>query len=112
MEMIADSHLKDFGLKLEDVKAVALRNLKNKLNQNCKIGTMDLSAMNPQIKPFFKVEMDANYNPSIMLIDEFWEQAAKPAAKTDLIAVSIPAKNLLFFSDLKLREATTIWNSI
>jgi hypothetical protein len=66
---------------------------------------MDLSDQNPQIKPFYRVEMDNNFNPSMMLLDEFWETTAKQIVKSDTIAVSIPAKNILFFSDMKLMES-------
>lgn len=104
-EMLSQSHLKDFGLSIEDVRQVAIRNLINKVNSNCKIGVMDLSDQNPAIKPFYRVEMDNNFNPSIMLLDEFWESTAQNIVKSDTIAVSIPAKNLLFFSDMKLMES-------
>jgi uncharacterized protein YtpQ (UPF0354 family) len=104
-EMISQKHLNDFGLTIQDVKQVALRNLTNKVNLNCKVGVMDLSDQNPQIKPFYRVEMDNNFNPSMMLLDEFWETTAKQIVKSDTIAVSIPAKNILFFSDMKLMES-------
>ncbi len=104
-EMLSQSHLKDFGLTMDDIRQVALRNLVNKVNANCKIGVMDLSDQNPAIKPFYSVEMDNNFNPSMMLLEEFWEKTAKDIVKSDTIAVSIPAKNLLFFSDMKLMES-------
>lgn len=104
-EMLSQSHLQSFGLTIEDVRNVAIRNLINKVNANCKIGIMDFSDQNPAIKPFFKVDMDNNFNPSMMLLDEFWESTAKKIVKSDTIAVSIPAKNLLFFSDMKLMES-------
>lgn len=56
-------------------------------------------------KTFYKLEMDANYPPSMMLVDELWDNTAKEIVKSDTIAVSIPAKNLLFFSDMKLMES-------
>jgi uncharacterized protein YtpQ (UPF0354 family) len=104
-EMISQKHLNDFGLTIQDVKQVALRNLTNKVNSNCKVGVMDLSDQNPKIKPFYRIEMDNNFNPSMMLLDEFWETTAKQIVKSDTIAVSIPAKNILFFSDMKLMES-------
>lgn len=104
-ELVTQSRLQKFGLSPADVKQVAVRNLINKVNANCKIGVMDLSARNPACKPFYRVEVDSNFNPSVMLLDEFWETTAKSIAKSDTIAVSIPAKNLLFFSDLKLMES-------
>jgi uncharacterized protein YtpQ (UPF0354 family) len=104
-EMLSTSHLKDFALTLEDVRKVATRNLIKKVNTNCKVGVMDLSAQNPQIKPFYRVEMDNNLNPSMMLLDEFWDTTAKDIAKSDTIAVSIPAKNIILFSDMKLMES-------
>ena len=104
-EMLSQSHLRDFSLTIDDVRKVALRNLINKVNSNCKVAIMDLSAQNPAVKPFYRVEMDNNFNPSMMLLDEFWESTAKKIVNSDTIAVSIPAKNLLFFSDMKLMES-------
>jgi uncharacterized protein YtpQ (UPF0354 family) len=104
-EMISQKHLTEFGLTIEDVKKVAMRNLVNKVNANCKIKVMDFSDQNPQIKPFYSIHMDNNFNPSMMLIDEFWETNAKEIVKSDTIAVSIPAKNIIFFSDMKLMES-------
>lgn len=104
-EMISKKHLADFGLTLDDVKKVATRNLVNKVNANCKIQVMDFSAQNPQIKPFYSIQMDNNFNPSMMLLDEFWETNAKAIVKSDTIAVSIPAKNIIFFSDMKVMES-------
>lgn len=104
-EMLSESHLKNFGLTQEDIRQVAKRNLINKLNEDCSIGTIDLADVSPEAKPFYKVDMDANFNPSIMLLDEFWDKMAEDIVPTDTIAVSIPAKNLLFFSDMKIMES-------
>ena len=104
-EMISQKHLIDFGLTVQDVKQVAIRNLINKANSNCKIKVMDLSGQDSRIKPFYRIEMDNNFNPSMMLLDEFWDTTAKEIVKSDTIAVSVPAKNILFFSDMKLMES-------
>ncbi|MBB6005210.1 DUF1444 family protein [Arcicella rosea] len=104
-EMLSQSHLLNFGLTIEDIQQAAMRNLIKKVNENCQIGVIDLSEQNPEIKPFYQIEMDADFNPSMMLLDQFWETTAKDILKSDTIAVSIPAKNLLFFSDMKLMES-------
>lgn len=104
-EMLSQSHLLNFGLTIEDIRVVAMRNLIKKVNENCQISVLDLSEQNPAIKPFYQIEMDADFNPSMMLLDQFWETTAKDIVKSDTIAVSIPAKNLLFFSDMKLMES-------
>ena len=104
-EMISEAHLKQFGLDKEVVDNTALRNLTDKFNQRNGISVQDFSQQSPQAKPFYKLEMDANYPPSMMLIDEFWDNTAKEIVKSDRIAVSIPAKNLLFFSDFRLMES-------
>jgi uncharacterized protein YtpQ (UPF0354 family) len=104
-EMLSTSHLKNFGLKIDDVRQVAMRNIINKVNENCKIGPMDFSSQIPDAKPFYRIEMDNNFNPSMMLLDEFWDTNAKQILNSDTIAVSIPAKNILFFSDLKVMES-------
>ncbi|MTH17336.1 DUF1444 family protein [Flavobacterium sp. LC2016-01] len=104
-EMLSQSHLENFGLSIEDIRQVAQRNFINKVNADCKIGIMDFSEQNPLAKPFYKVDIDANFNPSLMLLDEFWETTAKEVTNAEIIAVTIPAKNLLFFSDIKLMES-------
>jgi hypothetical protein len=40
-----------------------------------------------------------------MLLDDFWDRTAKEITKSDLIAVSIPATNIIFMSDFKLMES-------
>ena len=104
-EMISQSHLKQFGLDKEIVDNTAIRNLVDKFNQKNGISVQDFSEQNPQSKPFFKLEMDANYPPSMMLVEDFWDNTAKEIVKSNRIAVSIPAKNLLFFSDYRLMES-------
>jgi len=98
IEMVAQSHLKNSGLSHRDIKLVAERNIRLKINQNCQVSRLDLSGQIPEAKPFFQVEMDSSYNPSVMIVNEFWSQAEKIAGSS-LLAVSIPAKNLLFFSN-------------
>ena len=105
LERISERHLKQFNLDVEMVHNTAMRNLVDKVNENCKIGIQDYSATNPQIKPFYSVEFDSNYNPSMMLLSDFWETMAKEVTKSDMIAVSIPANNILFFSDFHLVES-------
>jgi len=104
-EMLTTKHLINFGLTIEDVRQVATRNLVNKVNTKCQVGVMDLSDSSPKAKPFFRLDMDNNFNPSMMLLDEFWDESAKEMVKSDTIAVSIPAKNILLFSDMKLMES-------
>jgi len=104
-EMISESHLKQLGLDEEIVENTAIRNLIEKFNERNDISIQDFRDQSPQSKPFFKIEMDANYPPSMMLIDDFWDNTAKDIVKSDRIAVSIPAKNLLFFSDYRLMES-------
>lgn len=104
-EMISQNHLRDLNLTADDIHAVAIRNMVNKINAGCKIGKEDYSNVQPAIKPFYSIHTDENLNPSIMLIDEFWEQAAKQFVTSDTIAVTIPAKNTIYFSDMKVMES-------
>ena len=104
-EMISESHLKQFGLDREIVDNTAMRNLVDKFNERNGISVQDFSQQLPQCRPFFKLEMDANYPPSMMLVDQFWDITAKQVVNSDRIAVSIPAKNLLFFSDFRNMES-------
>jgi uncharacterized protein YtpQ (UPF0354 family) len=105
LERISKSHLKQFNLDAEVIHNTAMRNLVDKVNENCKIKIHDYSSSNPEIKPFFEIEFDRNYNPSIMLLDDFWDTTAKEVTKSDLVAVSIPATNIIFMSDFKLMES-------
>ncbi|GEM_PF-2084891 len=104
-EMLSESHLKQFNLERDMVERTAMRNLVDKFNERNGIMVQDFSKQIPDSKPFYKIDMDANYPPSMMLVDEFWETTAKSVVKSDLIAVSIPAKNLLFFSDFRTIES-------
>lgn len=105
LERISQSRLKQYNLDTDIVLNTAIRNLVDKINENLKIRIHDYSSSNPEIKPFYGIEFDSNYNPSIMLIDEFWDTTAKEITKSDLIAVSVPATNIIFMSDFKLMES-------
>ena len=105
LERICESHLKQFNLDADTIHKTAMRNLIDKVNGNTQIKVYDYSKTRPEIKPFYGVEFDSNYNPSIMMLDEFWDTTAKEVCKSDLIAVSIPANNIIFFSDFKLMES-------
>ena len=102
--MISQKHLNDFGIPFAEIKKSAFRNLSTIFNKGCKLLTVDLSEMNPRCKPFYSAQMDRNFNPSLMLIDEVWDNVAK-ILKSDLIAVSIPSKDSICFSDMKLMES-------
>lgn len=100
-ELISENHLKKFNLTKQDVKDVAFRNLINQINENIKIKVEDHRDKNPEMRPFLSVEFNSNLNPSIMLLEEFWETNAKEITKSDIIAVSMPAKNLFYFTTLE-----------
>lgn len=100
-ELISENHLKQFHLTKDDVKSVAFRNLINQINSNIKIKVEDHTAKNPDMRPFLSVEFNTNLNPSIMLLDEFWETKAKEITKSDILAVAMPAKNLFYFTTLE-----------
>jgi uncharacterized protein YtpQ (UPF0354 family) len=100
-ELISENHLKQFNLTKDDVKNVAYRNLINQINGNINIKVEDYRDKNPEMRPFFSVEFNSNLNPSIMLLDEFWETNAKEITKSDILAVSMPAKNLFYFTTLE-----------
>lgn len=104
-EMIQQSFLTKTGLTVEDLKQVAIRNLVNKLNVDCKIITEDLSEKIPNAKPFYRVQSNPNFTSAILLVDNFWETTAKEVVKSDIIAISIPAKNILCFSDMRIMES-------
>lgn len=104
-ELMSQSHLQNFGLGVQELRQVSIRNLIKRVNENCKIVEVDMSEQYPQSKPFYRVDMDVNFNPSMMLLDEFWESTVRSVIETDTIAVSIPAKNLLLFSDMKVMES-------
>jgi len=104
-EMIQQDFLAKTNLKIEDLKAAAMRNLVNKVNQNCKVGLEDFSEGIPGAKPFYSVQFDVDLNTSIFLLDDFWENNAKEIVNSDRIAVSMPAKNIIYFSDMRLMES-------
>ncbi len=104
-EMVQYELLEKTNLTIEDLKATALRNLTNKVNFSCKVGVEDFSEGIPQAKPFYSVQFDNDLNASIFLLDNFWDTQAQEIAKSDRIAVTLPAKNLIYFSDMRLMES-------
>jgi uncharacterized protein YtpQ (UPF0354 family) len=104
-EMVKQELLETTNLTLDDLRKAAMRNLVNKVNASCKIKVEDFSSAIPQAKPFYGVQFDNDLNASILLSDEFWDTNAKEIVKSDRIAVSVPAKNLIYFSDMRLMES-------
>jgi uncharacterized protein YtpQ (UPF0354 family) len=103
-EYISKKHLERFLLTHEELKVISLRNLITKIGSTVNIGKLDFSDRNPNFKPFFRAIADKSLEPSLMLIDEFWKQAEQIVNST-LVAISLPAKNILLFSDMKLMES-------
>jgi uncharacterized protein YtpQ (UPF0354 family) len=104
-EMVKYDLLEKTNLTIEELKSAAIRNLVNKINIDCKIGIEDFSENIKDAKPFYSIHFDNNLNSMIFLIDEFWETTAKEIVKSDRIAVTMPAKNLIYFSDMRLMES-------
>jgi uncharacterized protein YtpQ (UPF0354 family) len=104
-EMVQNDILQKTNITFDDLKAAAIRNLINKINTSCKVGVEDLSQNIPEAKPFYSVQFDNDLNSSIFLLDNFWETTAKEITKSDRVAVSMPAKNLIYFSDMRLMES-------
>jgi uncharacterized protein YtpQ (UPF0354 family) len=104
-EMVQYELLEKTNLTVDDLKATAIRNLINKINVNCKVGVEDFSENIPDAKPFYSIQFDNDLNAMMFLVDDFWETTAKEVTKSDRVAVSIPAKNLIYFSDLRLMES-------
>jgi uncharacterized protein YtpQ (UPF0354 family) len=110
--MLSESNLKGFGLTIDDVRQLAMRNLIDKVNANCKVIVKGISRQTPKIKPFYGVEMSNNFNPSMMLLDEFWDITVKDILRSEIIAVSIPARNIISFSDMKVIESFRSMQSV
>ena len=107
-EMVSEKLLEQTKLTAEQIEEVAMRNLLDKFNGNCKFAVMDLKAMkiSEQAKPFYALDFDINFNPSAMLIDEFWEhEIVKQYVNSNRMAVSIPSKSDIFFSDMRIMES-------
>lgn len=104
-EMAQMGLLENTNLTIEDLKAAAIRNLTNKISLNCRVGVEDFSENFPDTKPFYSVQFDNDLNATMFLVDNFWETTAKEITKSDRIAVSMPAKNLIYFSDMRLMES-------
>ena len=104
-EMVQHDLLEKTSLTIEELKNTAIRNLTKKINESCKVGVEDFSENIPDAKPFYSVQFDNDLNASILLLDDFWETNAKDITKSNRIAVTIPAKNLIYFSDMRLMES-------
>jgi len=99
-EIINENHCERFRLDKEELFSIAKRNLLNKTSGNIDIEQVDFSENIEGAQPFYRARLDNNLDTSLMLVDEFWEHVSK-MLKTDLIAVNLPAKNLLYFASLE-----------
>lgn len=99
-EIINENHCERFHLNEEELFNIAKRNLLNKTSGNIDIEQVDFSENLEGAQPFYRARLDNNLDTSLMLVDEFWEHVSN-MLKTDLIAVNLPAKNLLYFASLE-----------
>jgi uncharacterized protein YtpQ (UPF0354 family) len=99
-EIINENHCERFHIDKEELFSIAKRNLLNKTSGNIDIEQVDFSQNIENAQPFYRARLDDNLDTSLMLIDEFWEHVSA-MLKTDLIAVNLPAKNLLYFASLE-----------
>ena len=97
-EMITNNHCKQFCISDQELAALSARNLLTRTDGRINIEKMDFSSSIPEAEPFYRVRLDNNLDSSVMLVDHFWKQASN-MLKTDLIAVTLPAKNTLYFAD-------------
>ncbi len=103
-EMISNSHLERIGLTKLEVREVAFRNLRKKVQVNYTIGVIDYSRQNPNLKPFNKIDMDEEFNPSLLCLYSPWEQI-EINLKSNSIAVSTPAKIFMLLTDMRNLES-------
>jgi uncharacterized protein YtpQ (UPF0354 family) len=96
-EIINENHCERFSLTKEDLMHIAKRNLLNKTAGMINIEKVDFSENIDGAAPFYRARLDDNLDTSLMLIDEFWEHVSH-MLKTDVIAVSLPARNVLYFA--------------
>jgi uncharacterized protein YtpQ (UPF0354 family) len=99
-EMITPNHCKKFGITNHELAALSERNLLARTDGRINIEKMDFSSSIPEAEPFYRVRLDNNLDSSVILVDDFWRRAAA-MLKTDLIAVTLPAKNTLYFADYR-----------
>jgi len=97
-EMITPGHCRKFAISNHQLVALSARNLLARTDGRINIEKMDFSSSIPEAEPFYRVRLDNNLDSSIMLVDDFWKRAAA-MLKTDLVAVTLPAKNTLYFAD-------------
>lgn len=96
-EIINENHCERFSLVKEDLMHIAKRNLLNKTTGMINIEQVDFSESIEGAAPFYRARLDDNLDTSLLLIDEFWEHVSQ-MLKTDLIAVNLPARNVLYFA--------------
>lgn len=114
-ELISENHLKKINLTIDNIKEVASRNLINQFNENIKISVQDHRDKNTEMRPFLSIEFNSNLNPSVMLLEEFWEKKAPEILKSETIAISMPAKNIFYFTsleDIVSFDTMTYWGNI
>ena len=97
-EFITPSHCQQFAINDDDLIALSERNLLARSQGKINVEKMDFTATIPEAEPFYRVRLDNNLDSSIMLVDDFWKHVCSEL-RTELVAVTLPAKNILFFAD-------------
>ena len=98
LELVTEAHLGPFLMSREDIIKAAKRNLAERAKESMRTRTM-----NPD-NPFYRGILDKKFDSSLMVIDEFWE-IATDFVKSEKLAVSIPARNIILFSSPEVVES-------
>jgi len=102
---VTEETISKAGLGITDVKAAAFRNLIAMVNSNCKIVPIDLSYINSEMKPFYEIKVHKDFNPSLMLINQIWDQTILPTFKAKRIGVGIPTNDTIVFANPAIIES-------
>ena len=95
------AQLEKMNLNQEEIAEVANRNLRILASGKCDIGVKDFSKIDSKLEPFYTLKTSKPISPSLMLIDEFWNDQLLKVIKDKDIIISMPSKDDIYFCSLK-----------
>jgi putative transcriptional regulator len=92
------TQLSQMNLSKEEITEVAFRNIRKLASEKCDIGVKDYSKLDSKLQPFYTLKTTKPISPSLMHIDELWDDQLLKVVKDEEIVISMPSKDDIYFS--------------
>lgn len=103
-ELVSNLLLKEFDATEEDVRKLAFRNFTKHFKANHQIGEMEFDDTSLNDLDIHTVWYDCDFEPSVMLMDDFWDITVPKMLKADTVAVIIPSVDVCMFMAVRSSE--------